>query len=228
MAPGTTRATTPYLETPSNNGTVYVQNMAQVEKPSAELMAYIQENTGGANSPYSWKAATLVRPDPDANMAWTSIGNVPITNGTGEMRYAGESANGKYSNVPTTYCPPAGCTGFDAIAWATTNKVDQQTLNEYQAALDEQSKKVIVKTGIFAGTMLAAPPTLGGSIWGGAIIGGGDSLTDQWVDTGSVDVGKTVFDTTLGAGFGVLGYGVFSQLGKSALAEAEQVKIVVA
>jgi len=218
MIPGIeTNSRTGYLPIGMQNGQLTLQqDMNGVAKPNADLIEFIQTNTTG----YTWNPGnTAVKADPYAGMAWTSNGNVPTTDGSNvAQRYGNESANGKYFSLPTTYCPAASCTNFDSIAWGTTNSEDQHKLGDYQTALGEQNTKALVKTGILGLTLVMAPPTLGGSIAGGAILGGGNSLTDQLVDTGKVDAVKTVVSTGGGAAFGALGYGGFWLLGKVWLA----------
>ena len=143
MIPGkTTTASQPYA---SNGNGVLAQNLDQVAKPSDGLMAYIQQNSGGSNSPYSWNTAT-----------WQSS-PVPSHDNT---RYATQTANGKTFSLPLAPCPAGGCANGDSIAWASTNQKDLQVLAAYKAELDQEAKRA---TALTAGTpLMAAGGALGG------------------------------------------------------------------
>jgi hypothetical protein len=187
----TTEASTPYLSAPGQDGNVRVQNMAQVAKPSNDLMTYIQQNTG---STYSWNTN-----------AWTSSATPANAN---TQKYAYYPVNGGYQKVPVVDCPAAGCANGSPIAWASTNPDDQKLLADYVAASNKQDGKAAVNTAITVGAVAVAPATLAGTVAAGAVIGGGTSAADQYIDKGTVDATKTTKDTVVGAAVGGVTYGI--------------------
>lgn len=215
MVPGQeTNSTKGYIPAGMENGQLTLQqDMQGVAKPNGDLVSFIQNNTSG----YSWQAGNMAQPpaDPNAGMAWTSNGYVPITNGTGsDQKYASFSANGKTFNLPVVDCSAGGCTNGDSIAWATTNPNDQGTLEAYKTELAKQDAKAGVKAAVTTAAVALTPATLGGSMAAGGIIGGGSSATDQLIDTGTIDPAKTAIDTAVGAGVGAAGYGTVVAGGK--------------
>lgn len=184
-----------------------------VSKVDPELASYIQSKTG---STYSWDTGLLPKtPSPD-NVAWTSNGNVPIaTPGTTpvETRYAFVVANGKYFSVPVADCPAGACTNGASVAWASTNPRDQQVLAAYADALDKEATKGATKIGIAGGAIALAPVTFGGSLVVGGVVSGASNVSDQYIDTGSVDPIKAGKATAVGVVLGGVTFGVVKGAG---------------
>jgi len=119
--------------------------MAQIAKPSEELMAFIQQNTG---STYSWNTA-----------AWQVVPQTTFTqSGT---RYGVFSANGQSFKLPLADCPAAGC-ATSPIAWASTNAQDQVALQAYATAAGVEMTSFVSRTaGVVGSTATAVAATPG-------------------------------------------------------------------
>jgi len=140
--------------------------MAQIAKPSEELMAFIQQNTG---STYSWNTA-----------AWQVVPQTTFTqSGT---RYGVFSANGQSFKLPLADCPAAGC-ATSPIAWASTSPADQAALRAYESALNRQGMNDLAT----AATLATALTPIGagrlglGSLYTGFVTGAGFDAAGQYV-----------------------------------------------
>ena len=120
------------------------QNLSGITPPSGDLMAFIQQNTGGT---YSWNTA-----------AWQAVPQTTFTqNGT---RYGMFSANGQTFALPLADCPASGC-ATSPIAWASTSSADQAALQAYATAAGIAMTSFVSRTAGVVGstaTTVAAIP----------------------------------------------------------------------
>ncbi len=153
-------------------------------------MAFIGSNS----SDYSWAPTSIARPpaDPNAGMAWTSNGNVPVTSSTrSEAKYAVVSANGKFFSVPVVECPPGGCANGTPVAWASTSPDDQRTLVAYTVALDQDAKRAAAygagPLGMAGGAALGGIPVASQFITGAGIGAWVNAATQYQLNGGDVN-----------------------------------------
>jgi filamentous hemagglutinin family protein len=186
MIPGqTTDAAQPWLVSPGEHGMILVQNMAQLAKPSAELMAFILQNTG---STYTW------------NPAIWQAGATPATP-PDRTRYGLFNANGQSFRLPLADCPAAGC-ATSPIAWASANPQDQAALRAFESALDRQGMDDLAT----AATLATALTPIGagrlglGNLYTGFVTGAGFDAAGQYVQRGEVRPMQTLVAGLTGAG----------------------------
>jgi hypothetical protein len=182
MIPGqTTDAAQPWLVSPGEHGMILVQNMAQLAKPSAELMAFILQNTG---STYTW------------NPAIWQAGATPATP-PDRTRYGLFNANGQSFRLPLADCPAAGC-----ATSPSANPQDQAALRAYESALDRQGMDDLAT----AATLATALTPIGagrlglGNLYTGFVTGAGFDAAGQYVQRGDVRPVQTLVAGLTGAG----------------------------
>ena len=129
---------------------VLYQDMSKLAVPSADLMAYVQQQTGDI---YQWNTSV-----------WKAAPTQLPTDATRYTLVAVPKPGGQdgvdYLSIPLANCPAAGCTNGSPIAWATTNPEDQKALATYAASLDQQAKRAVA---IGAGPLVMGA----GAAWGG-------------------------------------------------------------
>ncbi len=155
------------------------------------LAKFIHDNTGGDKSPYSWGV--------------DGVGNnIPATayievNKGGTQRYGQFYANGRVYTLPLAECPAASCQMSSPIARYGVSEQDQAEIAAWEAASNKQLVKDLGKGGLVLVTAAALPVTVTGIVAGGAIVGGGGSVIDQSVDTGTVNPLTVVEEAAKGA-----------------------------
>jgi len=161
MLPGqNTNADQPWLVSPGEDGVILVQNIAQVSRPSEDLMAFVQQHTGDT---YSWNTA-----------AWQALPQATFTEKG--SRYGLFTANGQTFKLPLDDCPAAGC-ATSPIAWASKSPTDQAALRAYESALGRQGMNDLATalTPIGAGRLGL------GSLYTGFVTGAGFDAAGQYV-----------------------------------------------
>ncbi|MBI3713185.1 MAG: hemagglutinin repeat-containing protein, partial [Burkholderiales bacterium] len=155
------------------------------------LAKFIHDNTGGDKSPYSWGLDGVGNNTPPTTYIEVSKG--------GAQRYGQFYANGQVFTLPLADCPAASCQMFSPIARFGVSEKDQAEIAAWEAASNKQVVKDLGKGGLVVLTAVTLPATATGIIVGGAIVGGGSSVIDQSVDTGTVNPVTVVEEAAKGA-----------------------------
>ncbi len=183
-----------------SNGYI-IQDLNAITRPDAELMSFIQQSTGDA---YAWNPSIFPKApaDPNAGMAWTSKGYVPITDGTGgASRYETFYADGQAYRLPVAECPSVVCANAAPIAWASPDPVDQTALRAYEAAVGRQTLNDLatVATVATALTPIGAGRVGFGSVYTGFVSGAGFDAAGQYVQRGEIRPVQTLVAGVAGA-----------------------------
>lgn len=119
-----------------------MQDLSKIAPPGDDLMAFIQNNTGGT---YSWNTG-----------AW-QVSNIPAGVGADGTRYGLFSANGQTFRLPLADCPAGGCQTGSSIAWGSTSLEDQFALQAYAIASGVSMTSFVSRgAGVIGSTATAA------------------------------------------------------------------------
>jgi hypothetical protein len=166
----------------SGTGTI-VQQLPNGGKVDPALAAYIVANTGGGTSPYGWSDV--------------QTGNVtPPTYPNAGLNTIKPNAN--------------GCVTSNCSAGLTPGPSENRTQAQIDASLDRTVVGIALTPTVAVAAVVTAPltTTLVGSAAVGGGISGGSNVAVQVITTGKVDIEEAAIATTVGATFGVAGYGL--------------------
>jgi hypothetical protein len=183
----------------TNGNAVMYQDLSQVAQPSADLMAFIQQNTG---STYSWNTSAWVTPTTPKPLPLVPTSNGPVSQyGSGYNAYSYSTStvvNDHAISLTVAGCPAAGCANSDPITWADHRPTNQGNIQAYNKEIIKQGEKDGV-TITAAGLAFFFPPSAIGTIGGGAVLGGGTSMGYQYIDNGTIDPTTTLWNMGTGA-----------------------------